>query len=226
MNKFNKFALASSIVCFSGISQAATAVFDTFDTDTGSWIQNTTQTNISHAAAGGNPGGYLFTNNLGGPQFFHAVGAQNTTANYSGVFAPGLWTIAVDLNFLRGDFANAWLRFRYQDSSNNGWHYSLEDTTFNNSWSTYTVSFDTTWDDVTAMANGWVMEPGANASFSQLWTDTWNSEVRILGTAASTNLLAGIDNYIVRSSVVPVPSAVWLFGSGLLGLAAIARRKA
>ena len=30
----------------------------------------------------------------------------------------------------------------------------------------------------------------------------------------------------VDSTIVPVPAAVWLFGSGLLGLAGIARRKA
>ncbi len=30
----------------------------------------------------------------------------------------------------------------------------------------------------------------------------------------------------IHSSVVPVPAAVWLFGSGLIGLAGIARRKA
>jgi hypothetical protein len=34
-----------------------------------------------------------------------------------------------------------------------------------------------------------------------------------------------IDNVIVNTSVVPVPAAVWLFGSGLIGLIGIARRK-
>jgi hypothetical protein len=34
-----------------------------------------------------------------------------------------------------------------------------------------------------------------------------------------------IDNVMVTATVVPVPAAVWLFGSGLLGLAAFARRK-
>jgi hypothetical protein len=33
-----------------------------------------------------------------------------------------------------------------------------------------------------------------------------------------------IDN--IRYSVIPVPAAVWLFGSGLIGLIALARRKA
>lgn len=33
-------------------------------------------------------------------------------------------------------------------------------------------------------------------------------------------------SYLVRASVVPIPSAVWLFGSGLIGLIGVARRKA
>jgi hypothetical protein len=35
----------------------------------------------------------------------------------------------------------------------------------------------------------------------------------------------GLDNVQVQVSAVPVPAAVWLFGSGLIGLAAVARRK-
>ncbi|MEA3242882.1 MAG: VPLPA-CTERM sorting domain-containing protein [Pseudomonadota bacterium] len=34
-----------------------------------------------------------------------------------------------------------------------------------------------------------------------------------------------IDLSATASSVVPIPAAVWLFGSGLLGLVGIARRK-
>ena len=36
------------------------------------------------------------------------------------------------------------------------------------------------------------------------------------------------DNFYIRTAdaaVIPVPAAVWLFGSGLLGLIGIARRK-
>ena len=36
---------------------------------------------------------------------------------------------------------------------------------------------------------------------------------------------AGTGSFLVRTSVVPVPAGVWLFGSGLLGLVGIARRK-
>jgi len=51
----------------------------------------------------------------------------------------------------------------------------------------------------------------------------------VLFTPGSTALATGTDNdYLVWKgavSVVPVPAAVWLFGSGLLGLVGIARRK-
>jgi len=46
---------------------------------------------------------------------------------------------------------------------------------------------------------------------TQSWTDT--------------NASPAIAPALVRTSVVPVPAAVWLFGSGLLGLIGVARRK-
>jgi hypothetical protein len=40
------------------------------------------------------------------------------------------------------------------------------------------------------------------------------------------NLISGfVDSYGAGEAVVPVPAAVWLFGSGLLGLVGVARRK-
>jgi hypothetical protein len=35
----------------------------------------------------------------------------------------------------------------------------------------------------------------------------------------------GVENVRMDVQVAPIPAAVWLFGSGLLGLAGIARRK-
>lgn len=49
---------------------------------------------------------------------------------------------------------------------------------------------------------------------------------RVLGNGTLTNTL-GLDNFsVVTTSPVPLPTAVWLFGSGLLGLIGIGRRKA
>jgi len=47
-----------------------------------------------------------------------------------------------------------------------------------------------------------------------------------LGNEAAAGADAGMALVAANSTVVPVPAAVWLFGSGLLGLVGIARRKA
>ncbi len=226
MNKCNKFVLVTGLACLPGITQAATVVNDNFDAGLGTWMPNTTETNNTYSATGGNPNGYLSTDNLSNTGSFGAIGAANSTADYSGVFADGQWTISVDLSFINGDFTDSWLRFRYQDSTANGWHISLENTNFfTDPWQSYSVTFDTTWDDATAMAHGWVKESDGTLtptpSFSELWNNVYTSEVRILG---GPRMIAGIDNYRA-ASVVPVPAAVWLFGSGLLGLIGVARRK-
>ena len=51
----------------------------------------------------------------------------------------------------------------------------------------------------------------------------YNDNPRLIGTGMD----ADYDNMLVRAefSAVPVPAAVWLFGSGLLGLMGIARRR-
>jgi hypothetical protein len=66
--------------------------------------------------------------------------------------------------------------------------------------------------------NGYPPYPGSTLArrFSFYNGETWNP--------ASGNSL---HVWVVRdASVVPIPAAVWLFGSGLLGLVGVARRKA
>ena len=129
----------------------------------------------------------MTTDNLAAnPIQFNVIGATNTGADYSGVFADGLWSISVDLSFNSGNFTDAWLRFRFQDSTANGWHISLGEDVFDSTWETYSILFDTTWSDATAVANGWIQEPDGTLtntpSFSGLWDDVYTSEVRILST--------------------------------------------
>ena len=45
------------------------------------------------------------------------------------------------------------------------------------------------------------------------------------GSWNDTSTWYGISSALVRTSAVPVPAAVWLFGSGLIGLIGLARRK-
>ena len=62
--------------------------------------------------------------------------------------------------------------------------------------------------------------------------DLINLETTIYGPGYNSTGLdfntayADLGVFMVYDTVVPVPPAVWLFGSGLLGLVGIARRKA
>ena len=232
MSHIRRTTCAVLLLLGSNFAYAATAVVDTFDAGIGTWSQNTTDTTVGHSAAGGNPGGYMTTDNLSAnPIQFNVIGAANSAPDYSGVFADGLWNISVDLSFISGNFTDSWLRFRFQDATANGWHISLGEDVFDADWETYSILFDTTWSDATATANGWVKESDGTLtptpSFAALWDDVFTSEVRIFGTplAGAGGIQAGIDNYIASVSPVPIPAAAWLFGTALFGFVAYSRRR-
>ena len=59
-----------------------------------------------------------------------------------------------------------------------------------------------------------------------LWHDRgWdaNADDVLLTTTDYSSAVYG--SYLVRANVVPTPSTIWLFGSGLIGLIGVARRK-
>jgi uncharacterized lipoprotein YmbA len=62
---------------------------------------------------------------------------------------------------------------------------------------------------------------GYSDGLNYSWTDALNTMTPSLTTQTSGAILSAY-----QPAVVPVPAAVWLFGSGLLGLIGIARRKA
>lgn len=65
-------------------------------------------------------------------------------------------------------------------------------------------------------------QEGANVGVWQYGIYGWNDTV-----SASSEIFtsSSIGSHLVRTSAVPVPAALWLFGSGLIGLIGIARRK-
>lgn len=198
--------------------------------DLAGWGSNTIVSTVVHSDTGGNPDGHLQTRGTGIGSF--DIGAATQLSDVTGDFGGTVWTASVDLAFFSeaytgaGSFDNAWLRFRYQGSTQNGWDYSLTNA-FSPDWSTFSVTFDTSWTDAEAMLNGWLpdnMSISATADPSQSWATTmsnvYSTEIRLSGEG---DLVGGIDNF--RLSSVPVPAAVWLFASGLLGLFGMARRK-
>jgi hypothetical protein len=60
-------------------------------------------------------------------------------------------------------------------------------------------------------------------SFAYIWVNNNNSQ-NYYSKNNSTNVWA-VQSGNVGGAVVPVPAAVWLFGSGLIGLVGVARRK-
>lgn len=54
------------------------------------------------------------------------------------------------------------------------------------------------------------------------WDATFYDPTIFLSSSAG---LGNHGSYLVRAAVVPIPAAVWLFGSGFIGLISVARRK-
>jgi hypothetical protein len=64
----------------------------------------------------------------------------------------------------------------------------------------------------------------ADSSVVGSFGSTANFYIDILTPGASYTSASGV-NYLTAPTTVPIPAAVWLFGSGLLGLTGFARRK-
>ncbi len=200
-----------------GVANGAAVTASTFDTGLDGWVANTAFSSVQHGNAGGNPDGYL----KGITKASGTTGAVNLTSNYTDNYvSAGIKSVAVDLKNEFGTVNDAFLRFRYLDSTQNGWAYLLTNTLGTN-WESFEVAFDTGWSDVDALSNGWTKDGPGVVGFSTLWTDIYTAEVRINGSAA---LGVGIDNYSISTSPVPVPATVWLVGSGLAGLFGFGRK--
>jgi len=212
----------STIVCVVASILMAAAQASAYYTETwdgGSlegWTVNTTKSNVAVVGSGGNPNGYL---NSWGTDLVDDtldIGAQTTKIVFTGDFsAKGIIGVSVDTIFIGGNFDGAWVRFRYQDSGQNGWVYPLT-TTYPTNWQTFSFSLNPGWTDAQAQAAGWLSDTDVfgvpSPSFQTTMSNVYSAEVRISGIG---NLEVGIDNF----SLIPAPGAILLgsLGVGLVG---------
>ena len=180
--------------------------------DLAGWTANTTLTNVEVVDAGGNPNGYLHSFGTVGSSF--DVGAVFSGPELTGDYSGEIWQVSFDLNYLDGNFDDAWLRYRYKDASYNGWLYDLTDAFKTNVWTNYVVTFDASWTDAEAMAMGWVQQP-TSASFADTMENAFTTEIRISGEGF---LRTGIDNFKLDKVDVPEPGT---FALMFLGIAAL-----
>jgi len=71
------------------------------------------------------------------------------------------------------------------------------------------------------------LDPGITAGVTDInYYAQGIGELGLVGIDAGTGLSDGTGYELVSTSVVPIPAAVWLFGSGFIGLIGLARHKA
>lgn len=203
--------------------QAASNYSETWSgSDSAGWEGNTTSATVVFDGAVGNPAGSLASRRDGG---FDIGATSGNVAAAQGSFSGNIWTVSFDLQGTAGSFDDVYLRYRFQDSSFDGWFYSFGGVKGpSNAFSTYTVSFDAGWSDVEAGANGWERDVGPTVSFAQTMSNAYRTEIRIL--ASTETALAHIDNFSMTAQPVPEPGTWALLAGGLALLGGWRRRRA
>ena len=87
----------------------------------------------------------------------------------------------------------------------------------------YWTETDVIEENHTPAAYAYRPKSGTTSIYS--WTGKQEDTHKLLGFAFVLPVMDGDINDVLGISTVPVPAAVWLFGSGLIGLAGVARRR-
>jgi len=215
-------ALASAGVVSVVAASAGAAMVYTQSWDAGleGWGRDTNDGAVDHVAAGGNPGGFI--RRTGGEVFNRAgiaFGGPEVQGDYA---AAGLNFICVDAALLRGNLNGtekpSALNFRFRRfGDENGWLYPLDAEALGEEWVTFSASFDPTWTDLEATANGWVQEPAFSIPWATLMSNVQSVQLRALSddTSTSATLIMGYDNF----KLLPSPgTGIVLVAGAVAGL--------
>ena len=189
----------------SATSMAALVPNGDFESGGDSWgIEPAGGASFSFEASGGNGGGYLKM--------------DNTTAAWGGVAISTddpAGSLLADFGVSAGNSYDFLFDMKAVSGAGGGSGIKIE------SWNEAGF-LSTTGDQVFAATTDW-------ASYSYNYTiDAGATRLKIVLLGINADSVMGYDNVCIDDcsvAAVPVPAAAWLFGSGLLGLFGIARRK-
>lgn len=206
-------------------AQAASAYSQTWSgSSTEGWEGNTTSSVVVFDGGVGNPAGSIASRFDSSVSIFDIGFTSGNVPATSGSFTGSPWQVSFDVQLNAGKFTDVWLRYRFQDSTFNGWRHSLTGPFDQyNIWTNYQVSFDPGWSDAQAVANGWVQEAGPVASFAQTMGNAYKTEIRFALTGSTDSALVHLDNFV--QSPVPEPETWALMLGGMLLMGSLARRR-
>jgi hypothetical protein len=172
---------------------------------------------VSQQLAGGNPGSYQQGIHVWGPGFV-SYGHSLSTITYDPSVQGAISTIDFSYDFITeavtnpstGGVATSFLIAQGAST----WAYGSITVTAGTSWQTNSAIGL----DASLFAGIDFSAAGSPITFGYLTSNSTN----VIDGRTST---WGIDNWSVTINQVPLPAALWLFGSGLLGLASIAKRQ-
>jgi len=238
MKKWMKTAIF--LVTLLSLTSASHAYIETFDSNNAGWTTYTigsssdsgyiTGTDSAFTSTGGNPGGYISgsvansaVNRLYGFEApagaFGDLSGKTLTVDYQSsgtVTGPAGVTTGPSVRFYIGVSGNYFVSSTSWDANTNG------------SWTTHALTVDTSnfvaWPNqnsgsltlaqVAASSGYYVGLLFSNGAFSS------NID---LGFTSTNGATISIDNFGTPSAV-PIPAAVWLLGSGLVGLVGLKKK--
>ena len=212
----NQILLILMLTTICGVGKASVIASTDFSTGLEGWSTSPgSPAAFSWESAGGNPGGYIrYDDNLEGPG--EAGSAIFAPTEYLGNWTTlGVTELSFQFNvFSTGNFAGV-----------GTYGLVIEGGGGIAQWLGPTVDSATPWNLLTAniVESEWNVQAG-----------TWDS---ILGSVTELRIsmethnsfspaeITGIDNIALSVNPVPIPAAVWLFGTALIGFVGMSRRR-
>jgi len=208
-DRFHVVSLFFLTITFSGIANAD--LVSSFDIDAEGWTGTPGiggAINFAWESTGGNPGGFIAATD-GGAQQWYFISPDSWDGDWTS-YTGGM--LRYDISILNPalppyDYFTLDDVQIYSGTDYAAWNSGINPT---DSWTSYAVQLVSSNFTVTG-----------SASFEDIIANV--TELRIRGEYLNFNDREGLDN--VSITAVPVPAAIWLFGSGLVGLIGISRRK-